>query len=247
MTTKPRYKRRMVLKASVGLCSIILGSTPVAGRSSETRSRHQEHDTISKSSSRRDGVPDVEFNPTDDQAIEQFLHDLARNDRPAEIVEHLSEKQRRAVTEGLRVETVGIVEKTTQHSDENNSGSELSVYGTDTTSHPYWKRATITVEGQNYFGMTLWTFSHEAYWEYDRIGSVSNISSIAYGSTHYPYWSYNGITDSNVSDRGSTFQAFQQGSFEYCPYEIQCIQNANPYVRINGDAYGNVSYSSNYE
>ncbi len=160
--------------------------------------------------------------------LELMMHDKKNAEK---IFENLPPETQREVIELLKVKS--IVVKT-----DKNYYLMFSLLSTGS------KSATITVEGKNAIGMTLWKYVQRIDWSFDGSKITSKFRTRS-GTVYMPFWKFDGhIGNQESGGVGQwSYRAWTQGEFSLClGGNIGCIQHAYPWIDMtvygNGGWYG---------
>lgn len=215
---KPRtiLSRRKVLKVS-GLAATGAAGLSLSGSTAASESTESDQEDSNQSGQKRP------FDPENEEEVKEYLKELKESDNPEEEFSSLADEHKKAALSVLELDEVEVTETVTTATAETASPDSISP-----ASYPYEdKRASRRLVGKNSIGDELWEFVHDIYFEYNGAGDVRNIDSDATGETFYPFWFRRNIRG-DIDDFGGSFEAFKEGTFEFCATDLGCVQQVNP-------------------
>lgn len=221
-------RRRFLQTAGYGISALTLGVSTVSGRPQKEGEEIPDFDPTEKSEIRR---------------ASRVARKIETRGRFQRQWVQLSERQQDALVEANEVETVEVtVEETTDPESRDTDGSEVSGddIGTDTHTSSS-KEVYVTSTAKNAFGQLLAKFRHEVYWEFN-YSEVTFLDAQHEGTTHWPFWSFAGLSSKSRRISGCAAESTRVGKFNYSVTEYGLIQQKNMGSEIDVQCDGAWTY-----
>jgi hypothetical protein len=102
---------------------------------------------------------------------------------------------------------------------------------------------TRRLTAYSYAGSPMWRYNQKLDWCGRNGRIVGTTVRTRWAEVFIPFWEFRGHTDSTLSNRGTSYTAFTQGSFSLCGTPFGgCVTNRNPYISLtvlpSGLTYG---------
>jgi len=202
-------RREFVQRTGLGMTGLVVGSGIVSGNLPKKGKQIPDFDPKVRSEVRK---------------ASKVIRNIENRGHLQRQWAHLSDRQRDTLVEANEVETVEVVVEETVDPAIRTEGSDLTV---GTNSHvSESKEVAVTTRAKNIWGALIAKFRHEVYWEYN-YSEVTYLDASHEGTTHWPFWSFAGLSSKSSRRRGCAAESTRVGKFNYSVTKYGLIQQKN--------------------